>query len=79
MDIFHHFYHRWGIGRKPRLRALRGQRGEKFDQAAPCRDAVLIGMKRMMVDMDEVLTTGGFQKAINDFLGYEIDLDKVDT
>lgn len=36
-------------------------------------------MKKMMVDMDEVITTGGFLKAIEEFLDKKIDLDKVDT
>lgn len=36
-------------------------------------------MKRLMVDMDEVITTGGFFKAITNFLGEDIDINTVDT
>ena len=36
-------------------------------------------MKRLMVDMDEVITTGGFFKAICKFLNKDIDINTVDT
>lgn len=36
-------------------------------------------MKKLMVDMDEVITTGGFFKAICEFLGEDLDINSIDS